>query len=401
MPTTSVADRTTPGGAPTVVDLFSGCGGMSWGLHLAGFDVRAAVDEWPRALETFSINHPSAFTYDGDIRLLDPARVLADIGLGPGQLDVLIGGPPCQGFSKNVVARHRFLDDPRNQLYKEFLRFVREMAPRVVVMENVAELYNAYSGSVREEIVASLSEMGYSSSAAVLTAADYGVPQRRRRCFIVASRGDESPRFPQPSHVRDAGSLLSMEEAYVSAWDAISDLPSLDAGSTGTSHEVTPRNDYQTWVRNGAREFCNHFAKKMSPIQQARYDALEPGQGIKDLPDHLRPKSGYSGAYGRLDFESIAPTITRWVFHSGSGRFGHPKQRRLITMREAARIQSFTDDFKFLGSRNEVAGQIGNAVPPLLMHALAPEILRLIDRARSGGLPAAGALTSPDASVAR
>lgn len=366
--------------SPSVVDLFSGCGGMSWGLHLDGFEVVAAVDEWDRALQTFKANHPSAAIFAGDIRELTTSEVLAAAGIEQGELDVLVGGPPCQGFSKNVRASQRFLDDPRNQLFRDYLRFVRELQPRVVVMENVAELYNAYEGSVREEILSTLEELGYAAEARVLYAPDYGVPQRRRRCFIIAANTGREPKFPDPTHGPTAYThLLGEVQAYVTAWEAISDLPPLAPGETNGKHATEPRNVYQAWVRNGAADTCNHFAPVLKPTQQARYEALEPGQGMKDLPAELRPKSGYSGAYGRLDFDCLAPTITRWVFHSGSGRYGHPVQRRIISMREAARLQSFTDDFVFTGTRNDVAGQIGNAVPPRLMLVLASEIRRLLD----------------------
>jgi DNA (cytosine-5)-methyltransferase 1 len=137
----------------------------------------------------------------------------------------------------------------------------------------------------------------------------------------------------------------------------------------------------QKWVNNPEGKVSNHFVHKMQPKQVERYKALQPGEDIRHLPDHLRPKSGFSGAYGRLDFKSVAPTITRWVFHPGSGRYGHPQEPRVLTMREAARLQSFTDDFEFIGTKNEIAGQIGNSVPPLLMFSLAPTILELIQGA--------------------
>lgn len=366
---------------PTVLDLFSGSGGMSWGLHLAGFDIRGGIDEWEPALSTFKLNHPNAEIFPGDIRDLDVDAVLEAMSLERENLDVIIGGPPCQGFSKNVVAKNRFLDDERNQLFREFLRFVEHVDPKVVVMENVAEIYNAYKGSVREEIVESLEKLGYHVAVKVLLASDFGVPQRRRRAFFVASKHGQ-PEFPASTHspdVKPEEVLFSELKPTVSAWEAISDLPLLERGETREHYEIEPEGEFQKWVRNNSPTFSNHYHHPLSAIQQARYDVLEPGQAIKDLPDSLRPKSGYSGAYGRLDLTSIAPTITRWVFHSGSGRFGHPVQRRTLTMREAARLQSFTDDFSFEGTRNDVAGQIGNAVPPLLMYSLASEVRRLLE----------------------
>lgn len=360
---------------PTVIDLFSGCGGMSWGLHKAGFKIIAGIDNWSIALETFKLNHPDARVYDGDIRDLDAKKVGRELGLKKGELDCIIGGPPCQGFSKNVPASSRFLDDPRNQLFRDYLRFVEDLLPKVVIMENVAEIYNAFDGKVRNEVIDTLNRLGYNVDVRVLRAPDYGVPQRRRRCIFFASR-TSVPHFPEAMYFDMRTEVLLPMNNYVSAWDAISDLPSLRDGEGQDEMAYThpPLNAYQQSMRNGNKKLYDHKSRKLKPKQYERLASIGPGQAHKDLPKHLRPKAGYSGAYGRLDFEMLAPTITRWVFHPGSGRFGHPRDIRLITIREAARLHSFSDDFRFAGTYTEKAGQIGNAVPPLLMSALAPSI---------------------------
>lgn len=367
---------------PTVLDLFSGCGGMSWGLYKAGFQVLGAIDNWPVALRTFAHNHPESTVFDGDIRDLSAEAVMADLGLELGELDVLVGGPPCQGFSKNVPAAYRFLQDPRNQLFRDYMRFVEALMPRVVVMENVAELFNAYGGHVRAEITGWLEELGYSVVVRVVNASQYGVPQKRRRCIFLASRTGRSPAFPSPTHGASeaADALFASTQPLVSAWEAIRDLPYLHEGegAEAMSHTCDAETEFQRWARAGSDVVFNHVARPVRPTQRERYASLLPGQAHHDLPAHLRPKSGFSGAYGRLDTEMVAPTITRWVFHPGSGRYGHPVEPRIVTMREAARLQSFTDDFEFLGTHNDVAGQIGNAVPPRLMYAFAPEIRRLL-----------------------
>ncbi len=357
---------------PVVIDLFSGCGGMSWGLHKNGFKVIAGIDNWTIALETFKENHPDATTYDIDIRDLDAKKVAEDLGLKKGEVDCIVGGPPCQGFSKNVPASQRFLEDPRNQLFKDYLRFVKELQPKVIVMENVAELYNAFNGSVREEIVKQLKEMGYEVEVKVLYAPDYGVPQRRRRCVFFASRTGISPTFPDPTHSKQSG--------YISAWDAMSDLPSIKngEGAEEMDYDKDPINDYQREMRKDSKVLYGHISRELREKQYLRLSSLEPGQAFKDLPEELKPKSGFSGAYGRLDFQMIAPTITRWVFHPGSGRFGHPKDIRTITLREAARLHSFSDDFRFVGTNTDRAGQIGNAVPPRLMEALSGNIKKCL-----------------------
>lgn len=366
----------------TVIDIFSGCGGMSWGLHKRGFKVLAALDIWNVALETFSINHPETKTYCGDIREIDPKDVLKDLGLKRGELTCLIGGPPCQGFSKNVPASYRFLTDPRNQLFNDYLDYVSALLPKIVVMENVAEIYNAFNGEVREQIINRLEELGYKTEVKVLFGPEYGIPQRRRRCFFFASRTGIKPNFPEPTNSKKSeADLFSNKPKYISAWEAISDLPSLKngEGQFEMKYSAEPKNAFQKLMRNGSKTLYNHESRELKGKQLERIKSIKAGQGFKDLPKHLQPKSGYSGAYGRLDFKKVAPTITRWMFHIGSGRYGHPKDERLITIREGARIQCFTDDFIFEGTYIEKSGQIGNAVPSLFMYHLAPKILECLE----------------------
>lgn len=362
---------------PTVIDLFCGCGGMSWGLHKAGFKILAGVDHWRPALNTFRHNHPEALAIEADLTTYPPEKLAADLTLTPGELDCLIGGSPCQGFSKNIPAAYRFLEDPRNQLFRHYLDFVAYLRPRVVIMENVAEIYNAYRGSVREEITAILSDLGYQMAVKVMVASEYGVPQNRRRCFFIASRTGVNANFPPPMFASESSqTLFNRVEKFRSAWSAISDLPPLENGEgcEPMPYTLAPQNEYQATMRQNATALYDHITRKLNEKQYARVASLQPGQGFKELPDHLKPRSGYSGAYGRLDFENPAPTITRWVFHPGSGRYCHPQNARLITIREAARLQSFSDDFRFTGTYIEKAHQVGNAVPPMLMEVLAATI---------------------------
>lgn len=347
-----------------VLDLFCGCGGMSWGLSKKGFNIIAGFDIWDIALQTYHYNHKNAKAINMDITDVDPINALRENDINPNNIDVIIGGPPCQGFSKNTPASWRFLEDPRNQLYKSYLRFVKEINPKVVVIENVAEIYNAFNGIVKNEIIDTLTEYGYKVKVKIINMSKYGIPQKRRRCFFFASRVGV-PNFPVE------------KETNLSGWDAISDLPVVNQGEgyDGMSYDLEAVNEYQKHLRKGSTELYNHIANVMKPTQTARIASIGPGQGLKDMPVELQVKGGYSGAYGRLDYISVAPTITRWVFHIGSGRFAHPREVRGITMREAARIQSFSDDFHFLGSRNDQAGQIGNAVPPYFMEQLADKII--------------------------
>lgn len=351
-----------------VLDLFCGCGGMSWGLSKKGYNIVAGIDIWDIALSTYQLNHKNAKAINLDITNADPNEVLKTIGIEAKDIDVIIGGPPCQGFSKNTPASWRFLEDPRNQLYKAYLRFVNVINPKVVIIENVAEIYNAFNGIVRNEIIDTVRGYGYNVSVKIINMSKYGIPQKRRRCFFFASRIC-MPSFPKE------------HETILSGWDAISDLPVVNQGEgyDGMPYVVEPQNDYQKHMRRDSSSLFNHIANVMKPMQTARIASIGPGQGLKDMPPELQVNGGYSGAYGRLDYESVAPTITRWVFHIGSGRFAHPREVRGLTMREAARIQSFSDDFHFLGSRNDQAGQIGNAVPPLFMEQLADSITATLE----------------------
>ena len=346
-----------------VLDLFCGCGGMSWGLAKKGFQIVAGLDIWDIALKTYQYNHKHAKAVNLDITDADPIEALKNIHVDPNNIDIIIGGPPCQGFSKNIPASGRFLEDPRNQLYKAYLRFVKEIEPEVVIIENVAEIYNAFGGVVRKEIVSTLERWGYKVEVEIIDMSHYGVPQKRRRCFFFASKMG-IPSFPKE------------RKKMIAGWDAISDLPVVNQGEgyDGMPYTGEATNDYQQHMRKGSDSLYNHIANVMRPVQTARLASIGPGQGLKDMPPELQVKGGYSGAYGRLDYTSVAPNITRWVFHIGSGRFAHPKEVRGLTMREAARIQSFSDDFHFMGNRNEQAGQIGNAVPPYFMEQLAENI---------------------------
>ena len=355
---------------------------MSWGLHKANFDIICGLDNWKPAIDTFQKNHPDAKTYLGDIREYDPKQIRKDLGLKKGELDCIVGGPPCQGFSKNVPSSYRFLEDPRNQLYKDYIRFVEEFQPKCVVIENVAEIYNAFNGVVREQIISQLNALGYKVAVKVLFAPDYGVPQRRSRCFFIACRTGKTPWFPEPTHSKSGNSdLLDPKPKYVSAWEAINDLPELENGEGSLEMEYSQpaKNEFQKFMRKDSDILHDHITRPLKGVQLQRMQSIKAGQGIKDLPAEIRPKGGYSGAYGRLDFENVAPTVTRWCFHPGSGRYGHPKNARVITTREAARLQCFTDDFVFTGTFMEKAAQIGNAVPSLFMYHISKVLKDLLN----------------------
>jgi DNA (cytosine-5)-methyltransferase 1 len=353
------------------IDLFCGCGGISAGLQMAGYEVVAGVDIEKNFISTFSHNFPDAKRITQDITKISPQEFSRIIGIEPEELDLIAGGPPCQGFSKNVPRKHRYLDDPKNLLVKSFLDYVEYLLPKMVLMENVAEMKNGFDGQYTDEIISRLDDAGYEVTHSVLNSADYGVPQRRRRAFFMANRKGLKFKVPEPTHSQTSRiSLFDNKPQHISVWDAIGDLPSLKNGEGYELVEYTcaPFSEYQRRIRNSNGIVKNHISRKLKDTQYQRLLSLEPGQGHKDLPLHLQVKAGYSGAYGRLTKEMIAPTITRWVFHPGSGRWGHPLDIRVISIREVARIQGFPDSFEFIGTYTQQCGQLGNAVPPLLAY---------------------------------
>lgn len=376
---------------PTIIDLFSGAGGFTTGFYLVGFKPIFAIDINAKALATYQHNYPKAKTITNDIRTIDAEELRLALHLKKQELTAIIGGPPCQGFSRNVPAGYRYLEDPKNQLYKTYLDFVREFRPLYVVLENVPEILNAYKGAVREEITTQLERLGYGVTSVSLNGANYGIPQTRKRAFFIAALNSDAPTFPKPTHQDEIKSLkkpncdgiqLNLFEPtipfFLTVRDAIGDLPALKAGEkyTEKTYPCEPQTDYQRLLRQNSQQLFNHIARDLSTIQMARARALKEGQDATDLPPDLAPKKHYSGAYGRLFWDKPARTITKWVFHPGSGRFLHPVQDRTITIREAARLQSFPDNFLFLGSYIDMAAQIGESVPPLLAKAIAESILQ-------------------------
>ena len=362
------------------IDLFCGCGGISAGLRWAGFQVLAGVDFEPNYISTFTHNFPSSKSLQLDLAKTQPAEFMHLVGIEKGEIDLLAGGPPCQGFSKNVPRKNRYLEDSRNELIKTFLNYCEELQPRFVLMENVAEMKNGFEKTYTDEILLRLNEAGYTVTYAILNSADYGVPQRRRRAFFLANRNGVKFKLPEQTH-SNANNLFGFSN-QITVWDAIGDLPSrfhTDNEDTESEYFCKPFSDFQKLIRNGNKTVANHFARFLQPKQFERLSSIEPGQGMKDLPLHLRTKGGYSGAYGRLTKDMVAPTITRWVFHPGSGRWGHPVDTRLLTIREIARIQSFPDDYEFVGTYIQQAGQLGNAVPPLLVKKIVESLLAQIE----------------------
>ncbi|MDT3706305.1 MAG: DNA cytosine methyltransferase [Thiobacillus sp.] len=331
---------------PTAIDLFSGCGGLSEGLKRAGFRVAAAVEIDPKALTTYRLNHPSVTLYENDIRQLDPEAVLADLGLERGELALLAGCPPCQGFSRlRTRNKAKSADDPRNDLVGDFLRFISVMYPKTIMMENVPAL--ADDGRFAR-LCDSIKALGYSYVVNVLDAADYRVAQRRKRLILLASRVHE------PKIAETRGDRLTVREALfgVGAPSATSDklhaLPERRSDAVRKLIAMIPKN-------GGSRTDL--------PVEY-------------QLECHKK-SNGFRDVYGRMAWDTVSPTITSGCINPSKGRFLHPSYNRTITLREASLLQGFPIDYRFDVSHGKeaIALMIGNALPPPFIAAHAKGLL--------------------------
>jgi DNA (cytosine-5)-methyltransferase 1 len=363
----------------TVVDLFCGAGGLSEGFRQAGFHVLAGNDCFDAAGETFTATHSEAKFLPGPIEALSAADFLKAAGLRKGQLDVLVGGPPCQGFS--VYNHQRGLHDKRSSLYREYLRVVDGLQPNWVVLENVTGMTSAGGGAAVDAIISGLRALGYEVAPQILRAEEFGVPQERRRIVFVGNRLGLPAVCPRATH----GPGL---HPFITVRDAIGDLPMLENGQEIgiATYASEPRCKFQSDLRGGSNSVTNHSAARLSKVNLERLKHIPQGGSWRDIPFDLLPagmkrakRSDHTKRYGRLSWQGLASTIlTKCDPHWGA--YFHPEQDRTLTVREAARLQSFPDWFEFKGSRTDQYVQVGNAVPPLLGRAIADAI----SRAREG-----------------
>ena len=346
---------------PKVIDLFAGVGGLSLGFEKAGFDVVLA-NEYDSSIATaYQYNHKDTKMIVGDITSIDLNETF---GKYVGKIDVIIGGPPCQGFSQK--GQRKTINDERNFLFKYYVKVVDLVKPTYFVMDNVPNLLTAEKGYFRKELVELFDTIGYKLSMGVLNASDYGVPQNRRRAVIIGKYKKNAPNLPVALH------------KVVTIWDAISDLAFLNSGEGTEEQEYRfpPQSDYERELRGNCNILHNHVATRHSAIALKRLAMIPPNAGREVLPEDQLTKSIYSGTWTRMRKDEISVTITTRFDTPSSGKFTHPYLNRAITVREAARIQSFPDDFVFIGNKGSQMKQVGNAVPPLLAKAIALTIMK-------------------------
>lgn len=338
---------------PKVIDLFCGAGGLSLGLSQAGFEVVYALDNDPDSIATYSANLGN-HAHCSDVAQTTRASIEQQ-NVSTDSIDLVAGGPPCQGFS---VQRRGANKDPRNLLVLEYLRLVLEIRPSFFLMENVAGLLSVRGQPFMEQFRAECVDHGYELLVQKLNASHFGVPQNRVRAFLV---GRNLEKTSQPFLLPDP------IERYITS-------------------PTTVRKAIESLASKSSEEVPNHKGDRLSPINLARIRSIKAGQGRDSLPPDLQLPCHKKGnghrhldTYGRMAWDEPAPTITARFDSFSRGRFGHPELDRSITLREGARLQSFPDDFEFLGNKVSVARQIGNAVPPLLGEALGQAILRSIN----------------------
>lgn len=358
-----------------VIDLFCGCGGFSHGFSQAGFNVLLGIDMWNDAIVTYLKNHPGSKAINDDITNVTPNTLLQAAGVTAEEVDVIIGGPPCQGFS---VSCKRLIDDPRNKLYKSFVEMVRCIQPKMFVMENVPGLLSMGKGSVRNQIIEDFTNAGYVVSTKILTASDYGVPQARRRVFFVGINPAKVVNtseflFPEPTHGVEDGLI-----PYVTCKDALSDLDFISdeiALPEKTDYVLPAKTDYQIMMRANSKILLNHVATIHNQKTKDIIAMVPDGGNYKSLPEELWQTRKVHIAWTRMNSQKPCFTID-----TGHNHHFHYRANRVPTVRESARLQSFPDDFEFIGIKTSQLKQVGNAVPPILARVVAKMVKSVLER---------------------
>ena len=338
-----------------VLDLFSGVGGLSIGFENAGFNIVAGIDNDPYSLLTFSKNHPDSIAKNFDLAQKIDFSSNELSALKNLKIDVLVGGPPCQGFS---VAGKRSESDPRNILYKSYLSFIEHFTPEVILIENVPTMLSMYGGRIYHAINSEVKNLGYETSAFILDSSNYGIPQKRKRFFLIGTNSGKKINIPSISLT-----------AKITTRDALSDLPSLTNSLESKTYSSKPKNNYQKRMRIKSTILHNH-SKVIHTEKTKKIISLVPdGGNYKDLPKNLQDTRKVHIAWTRMNSKEPCFTID-----AGHNHHFHYKHNRVPTVRECARLQSFSDDFIFYGTKTSQYQQVGNAVPPILAEVLANKI---------------------------
>ncbi|GLU44097.1 DNA cytosine methyltransferase [Allomuricauda sp. NBRC 101325] len=321
------------------IDLFSGAGGFSLGFDNRGFQNVFSVDIEPSFCKTYIYNFPNHNLIQKDICEVTDSelRYLKEYD----EIDVVIGGPPCQGFSIAGNIGRKFIEDPRNRLFKEFVRVVKVVEPTYFVMENVARLYNHNKGNTRKEIITDFEKLGYKVECKILNSADYGVPQVRKRVIFIGTKNNQKILFPKKE-----------VDKYVTVKEALSSYPKLESGQES--------------------KIPNHIAMSHSEQMLHKMSFVSDGGDRNEIPEQIRPKSGDVRKYIKYSSDKPSVTVTgdmRKIFHY--------EQNRALTVRELAKLQSFPDDFEFKGTKISQQQQVGNSVPPKMAEAIASVIIKM------------------------
>lgn len=368
-------DRKKIGSQPIAIDLFSGAGGLSLGFENAGFMICQAVEQSSHTAATYKKNHPEADLINADICELEPIDCIRRIGLKPKDISIIVGGPPCQGFSESN-RRTRTADNPKNMLFLQFVRFLKAIQPSYFVLENVAGLRTLSKGLVLHKICDVCNDIGYKIEYKEMNSANFGVPQFRRRIFIVGNRVGHNFQFPQTHTLFRVFRMVTVRQAIV-------DLPALPNGAAVDYLPYRLKNnsslsEYQKMMRGNndiSQLIQGNLVTRNSDTIIERYKHIRPGQNWQSIPSNLM--AGYkdytrchTGIYYRLEWDKPSKVIGNFR----KNMLIHPEENRGLSIREAARLQSFPDDYIFLGSIGFQQQQVADSVPPLLAYALGKQI---------------------------
>lgn len=351
-----------------IVDLFAGVGGLSYGFsQLDEFEIIMANEIEKDISIAYSLNNPDVNMINCDIN--DLTEEIIKQAIGDNVIDIVVGGPPCQSYS--TLGKRQM--DERANLFKQYKRVLSIIRPKAFVFENVTGILSMDKGNLFKNVQKEFEELGYKLKYKVLNAVDYGVPQQRERVILVGFLGENNFEYPQATH----GEGL---KPYVTLKDAIGDLPVIKSSQSSNLYGKEADNEFLKWARKNSTDILTEHASPKNGEHLIKImETLKDGQSKDDLPESIRPKSGYGNTYAKLWWEKPSTTITRNFACPSSSRCIHPRDSRAMSIREGARLQSFPDDYKFYGADGMKRLEIGNAVPPLLSVALAKQMLKAFE----------------------